>query len=605
SLADWLFWTAKNCALNVRRARFRRKRHEQEAAMSRQEAAGVDARWNDVRPHLDLALAALPARQREAAVLHYLYGKSQAEIARETGCPPSTVGRRLSSALEKMRRRLSASGVSLSAAALTGFMAEAAAASAPAGLAESITSACLSASAASAASLAVADGVVKAAKLAQIKLASLLLGAAVVAGGGAAAIRAAARAPRSGALKDDPAILASVRALKPGESLRLPPCRVIGPDTSKLSPRVRTILSRGPGKRSRSNRMVYAPDRRGALYCSGGGDRFCTNDVWEYHLGANTWRAVSPPDGGDHRELSLAADRIRQGRKPEAQREFLRDWYRENAEFADGVLRTRRTGGPVRPTLVWDGLAYDPAGRELYWVLTGGHYSPIKQFKEYSGIGRLPATREGTTVWSFATGTGRWRRRFGEEPRPRTHGMGGTLVYDSRRRRLVWYVAAQNILPYEYAMWAYDLASRSWADLAPNGGADLRGLREAGTVPPEEIQARWSRKHDAIVAVRGERCWVYDCAANEWRPGAANPGASARSADTVFALDSAAEEFLLVRPGRPEVRVYDPGADRWRTVPAGTPPPPDGSSAGFFDPRLGVLVLYDGSDRVWVYRHGR
>jgi RNA polymerase sigma factor (sigma-70 family) len=603
-LADWLFWTAKNCALNMRRARLRRKRHEQEAAMPRQETVAADARWSEVRPHLDLALAALPARQREAAVLHYLYGKSQAEIARETGCPPSTVGRRLTSALEKMRRRLSSVGVSLSASALSGLAARAAAADAPAGLAESITSACLSGSAASAASIAVAEAVVKAAKLAQLKLASLLLGAAVVAGGGAIAVRTTIQAPQAPTLRDDPAILAGIRALEPGESLLLPPFRVTGLEGTELSPRMRAILSRGPGKRTKSNRMVYAPERRSALYCGGGGDRFCTNDVWEYHLGANTWRAVSPPDGGDHRALALAADRIRLGRKPDAQREFLRAWYRENAEFAGGGLRTRRSGGPVRPSHVWDGLAYDPVGGEMYWVLTGSHYSPVGQFRQYGGVGSLPPVREGTTMWSFDAASGRWQHRFGDGPRPRTHGMGGSLVYDSRRRRLIWYVAAKNVLPHDYAMWAYDPASHTWTDLAPNGGADLKELCEASTVPPEEIQAGYSPDADVIVAVHGDRCWVYDCASNEWRPGASDPGASARPEQTVFLFDSSANEFLLVRPGENALRAYDPRADRWRTVPVGAPPPPSESCAGYFDPRLGVMVLYDGSDRVWVCRHG-
>jgi RNA polymerase sigma-70 factor (sigma-E family) len=50
------------------------------------------------------ALAALPYRQRAAVVLRYWHDLPEADIARELGCRPGTVGSLLSRALEQLRR---------------------------------------------------------------------------------------------------------------------------------------------------------------------------------------------------------------------------------------------------------------------------------------------------------------------------------------------------------------------------------------------------------------------------------------------------------------------------------------------------------------------
>jgi RNA polymerase sigma-70 factor, ECF subfamily len=61
-------------------------------------------RWRNIcDADLELALASLPAKHREAYLLHSVHGKSYAEIARELAIPLGTVGTRLLRA----RRRLS------------------------------------------------------------------------------------------------------------------------------------------------------------------------------------------------------------------------------------------------------------------------------------------------------------------------------------------------------------------------------------------------------------------------------------------------------------------------------------------------------------------
>ncbi len=183
-LGDWLFWTAKLCALKVRRKRERQSRHEREAAVVREKASAPAPSWDDVRPHLDLALASLPRRQREAAVLHYYYGKTQAEIARELGSTRTTIASRLSGALRRLRAKLAGRGVAVPAGLLAGFLEGNLVEAAPAGLAASIQSVCLGNVAASPVALKVSQAVAKALTWAKVKVAATVIAATATAGVG-------------------------------------------------------------------------------------------------------------------------------------------------------------------------------------------------------------------------------------------------------------------------------------------------------------------------------------------------------------------------------------------------------------------------------------
>lgn len=111
SLGGWLHAVARTRALNVVRARGRRKRHE-EAAMAgamREEDGGSE--WP-----VDEAIAGLPVELREVVIGHYLEGRGQAEIAERVGVSQGTVSRRVERALEMLRERLAPAGVGLSVA---------------------------------------------------------------------------------------------------------------------------------------------------------------------------------------------------------------------------------------------------------------------------------------------------------------------------------------------------------------------------------------------------------------------------------------------------------------------------------------------------------
>jgi RNA polymerase sigma factor (sigma-70 family) len=191
TLSGWLFQTAQLTARNARRMEERRARHEREAAMVTRTGSAPDPVWAQVAPELDLALLALPRNQRDALLLRYYRGLSEAGVAEDLGCSRPTAGRWLAEGIERLRRRLAGKGAALSAAALGALLAERAVEAVPAGTVAAIQAVCAGQAAASPAALAIAKGAVKAMFWVQVKLAAVVLaGAAVLAGGGTVAARA-------------------------------------------------------------------------------------------------------------------------------------------------------------------------------------------------------------------------------------------------------------------------------------------------------------------------------------------------------------------------------------------------------------------------------
>src|SRR5262245_3424611 len=110
SLTGWLHATARSRALDVRRSIERRRRLEErlrELAESRTE--------RDPAPELSMLLEEelhqLPVKHLHAFVLCQLEGKTFTEAAFELGCSVAAVHRRVSRALELLRRRLTRRGV--------------------------------------------------------------------------------------------------------------------------------------------------------------------------------------------------------------------------------------------------------------------------------------------------------------------------------------------------------------------------------------------------------------------------------------------------------------------------------------------------------------
>jgi RNA polymerase sigma factor (sigma-70 family) len=112
AVAGWLYRVACRIALRARADAAKRPRP---AALDPDSLAAEptpDLLAGDLRPALDEEVNRLPARYRTAFILCYLRGKTNAEAARELGCPPGTVATRLAWARERLRARLTRRGLS-------------------------------------------------------------------------------------------------------------------------------------------------------------------------------------------------------------------------------------------------------------------------------------------------------------------------------------------------------------------------------------------------------------------------------------------------------------------------------------------------------------
>jgi len=135
SVASWLHKVAYRVAVEARRQAARRAVREVPVMEHDLTRPGDDTAWGDLRPVLDDEVCRLPEKYRAPVVLCYLQGRSNAEAARELGCPTGTVVTRLAWARSRLRERLTRRGLSTSAGLVAvGLPQRAEAAAVPPGL---------------------------------------------------------------------------------------------------------------------------------------------------------------------------------------------------------------------------------------------------------------------------------------------------------------------------------------------------------------------------------------------------------------------------------------------------------------------------------------
>lgn len=135
SLGGWLHATAMMHARNLIRKSQRedRKRHHLQRVMetSAPDTASTSV-WKEMEPLLDEALAALPAKDREALLLRFYRSLTIREIATTLGIATAAAQKRVDRATERLRvhlaRRGCQAGGTLAAAMVTGFATDAQAA---------------------------------------------------------------------------------------------------------------------------------------------------------------------------------------------------------------------------------------------------------------------------------------------------------------------------------------------------------------------------------------------------------------------------------------------------------------------------------------------
>jgi RNA polymerase sigma factor (sigma-70 family) len=129
----------RRAADHVRSELARRKR-QTERARTAKTLAPDSALWDQIAPHIDLAIQELPAPLRTPIVMHYFDPLSRAEVARELGVSTRTLARRLNRGLEQLRARLEKkAGITVSVAVLATLLMQNAVEAAPPSLMRNLT----------------------------------------------------------------------------------------------------------------------------------------------------------------------------------------------------------------------------------------------------------------------------------------------------------------------------------------------------------------------------------------------------------------------------------------------------------------------------------
>ena len=418
--------------------------------------------------------------------------------------------------------------------------------------------------------------------------------------------------------QDDPAIVKTLQQLESGHSAVLPPVNVQCGEIDKWN-----FPKRGPGQRDYCNKMPYAADRGTALYAGGNHQvPHRMNDVWEYHLGSNTWHMLYAPDGGnpgEHKGASFLTSRtlVRDPGKELSEKETdqiaaYRKWWEKNVIFQDGHLCTTN-GGPIMPAHTWDAFTYDLSAGRLLWGMGASPAGQLSTQAYFTGKSieyweKLP-DESYTPMWMFDPDTKKWIHYRTDDAHAALRGMGATMCYLPDRKQSIWYVAAQNVSPAAYEMWLFDAVKDQWTELKPNGGKSIGELAGKEKVAPmSEVQTAYSPKHQKMVAVLKEEVYVYDVPKNTWEKVTTDDRIYAHDAKSIFVYDEAADVFLLANPkGDTKLAAFSLATNKWDILTPNGPGFPEskyGSYMGYYDPQHNVFVVQGRyADSMWVYRH--
>ncbi len=421
---------------------------------------------------------------------------------------------------------------------------------------------------------------------------------------------------------DDPATLAKLKALGAGSALSLGRPKIMA-DGQPL----KNAYRGGPYSRDYTNKMVYAPERRTALYAGGNHGKGRTHDVWEYHLGSNAWHRLHPVVGGDHADhkgMLMFMPRkwnkdpnYKLSEKEQKQFDAAKAWWNKYVILKDGHYVTKDREAPLLHGHTWDTLVYEPNVKRLIQG-TGAHCagSPWLHHK-FTGMplaevkGKLGKNPDGVpyrTMWLFDPVSGKWGQYASEEKLAVLRGMGATMCYIPDWKKIVFYVSAQNVTPNAMEMKTYDAVNEEWEVLKPNGGKSVWDLSlKMKVAPKSEAQTAYSPKHKKMVAVLGPDAFAYDIVKNEWAKLCSDERIKAHDARTIFAYDAIGDVFVLAGP-RQKTRfaLLDVKTAKWEVVtPKGAEMPRAtyGEGKGYYDPAHNVFVMHVHGKGIWVYRH--
>ena len=132
-LAAWLFLVTRRTAIDALRREARQRTREQQAlelaAMKNSASA-----WEQIEPLLDEAVASLNETDRRALLLRFFENKSLRDVGRALGASEDAAQKRVTRAIDQLRRFFGKQGVTISAAALATDLSAQAVHGAPAAL---------------------------------------------------------------------------------------------------------------------------------------------------------------------------------------------------------------------------------------------------------------------------------------------------------------------------------------------------------------------------------------------------------------------------------------------------------------------------------------
>ncbi len=144
------------------RAEAKRRQREQEAHMQNElQSSATDEAWDQIAPLLDEALARLGESDRQVVLLRFFDNKSLAEVGTALGLGEDTARKRVSRALEKLRKIFAKRGVASTTAIIAGVISANSVQAAPAGLATAIAATAVKGSAGAVSTLTLVHGTLK------------------------------------------------------------------------------------------------------------------------------------------------------------------------------------------------------------------------------------------------------------------------------------------------------------------------------------------------------------------------------------------------------------------------------------------------------------
>jgi RNA polymerase sigma factor (sigma-70 family) len=152
-LGGWLFRTTRHVAGHARRTEQRRKNREATASTmihDYQAASADEVIWQQLAPHLDLAVAALSEADRAPILLRFYEKMPLRKIGERLGVSEEAAKKRISRAVEKMRKFLNERGVKPGGAVLAAVLAERTVHAAPPALEDAVIKVSMGAASASA-----------------------------------------------------------------------------------------------------------------------------------------------------------------------------------------------------------------------------------------------------------------------------------------------------------------------------------------------------------------------------------------------------------------------------------------------------------------------